>query len=149
MRRNLEVVKEEIEAILKDYLRDEGLQLLTAPHMAVNGQNSPLVMFEGIEDMALEGSFRQWEIRVGIGILGTPWQCDKLINGIYRAISAYRPIAKELKTLLTGLRVDVTHLSCMRGVSKRAAIRCIVGTSNPSETCGPQFPGLPACAVRA
>jgi predicted xylose isomerase-like sugar epimerase len=125
MRQNLNAVKAEIETILKDHLREEGLELLTAPHTATSDE-SPLVMFEGIEDLALEGSLLQWEIRVILGILGKAWQCDRLVDGIYRAISAYRPTATELTALLTSLHVEVTHVARTRGVSKRATIRYIV-----------------------
>ena len=125
MRQNaIEQAKAEVQQLLTDYLKEEGIEVMTVPRAP---DSEPLVMFEGIEDMPLEGSLLQWEIRVILGIFGKSWQCDKLVNGVYRALVAHKPTAAELTALLTSLHVEVTHFSRARGVSKRATIRYIVG----------------------
>jgi hypothetical protein len=117
--------KAEIESLLQDYLREEGIEILKPPGIDTHGE-SPLVMVEGIENLPLEGSLLQWEIRVVLGVFGKRWQCKQLIDGIYRALAGYRPTGGELRALLTSLHIEVTQSTPAQQVSKRATIRYIL-----------------------
>jgi hypothetical protein len=121
---NIEAAKAEVETILRDYLRHEDIEIVVPPQINT-GAARPFVIFDGIQGMRLEGSLLQWEIRVILGVLGPRLQCRRLVDGVYRALAAYRPTAAELTALLTSLHVEVTHFA--NGVSKRATIRCILG----------------------
>jgi len=123
MRQNvIAAVKTEIEELLATYLRDEGIELLDAATPV--SETSPLVLFEGIEDLPLEGTLLHWEIRVLLSIFGKPWQCEALADGIYIRIAAYQPTATELTAILTSLHVEAAHYGRM---ARRATIRCVIG----------------------
>jgi hypothetical protein len=116
----IETMKTEIEAILTAYLQQAGID--AADDKLGNLQAA----LEGIEDIPLEGTLLQWEIRVILGLMGKSWQSDALVEELYRALAAYKPTAQELTTLLMSLHVEVLH-SCKREVRTRAMIRYIVG----------------------
>ncbi len=118
-------VKIEIEKQLKDYLREEGIELSVAAndnHVIGN----PVVMLETIEGKPLEGYKLLSEIRVILGILGKPWQCDALVNGIYNALQPHQITLSELTVLLMGLHVESTHCVRPRRQRKRTVMRYIV-----------------------
>jgi hypothetical protein len=106
-------VKKQVERLLMNYLEQE-----QNPH-------SPTVAVEGIHDLSIEGSLLLWEIRVVLGILGKPWQCDALANGIYEALRPHNLTENELRVVLMSLHVEFRSMA-REHISKRATIRYVM-----------------------
>lgn len=120
-------IKTEIEKRLKEHLRNEGIELLVAANKNTPEMTKlPLVILEGIEDMPLEGKMLRWEIRVILAVLGKAWQCDKLIEGMYHALSGYGLTTPELAALLMSIHIETTHCIRPRLTKKCAVIRYIM-----------------------
>jgi len=127
MRKTLiEKMKKEIEDNLKAFLREEGIELYVAANDTPTDNGGPLVVLEAIEDKPLENHKLLSEIRVMLGILGKPWQCETLVTGLYQTLYPYRVTLSELTVLLMSLHVEATHCVRPRKVRKRAVIRYIV-----------------------
>src|SRR5665213_1692926 len=123
MRKSLiEKMKNEIEARLKAFLREEGIELQVSSNDNFP-DNGPLVMLETVEDFPLYGTRLLSEIRVMLGILGKPWQCDALVNGLYHALHPHHITLCELKVILMSLHIETVHCVRPRKVRKRAVMR--------------------------
>src|SRR5579884_3064331 len=74
----IEDMKREIKNQLRMFLEDRGLELYIAANDNIPGIN-PLVKLEEIKDIRLYGK-SLFEIRLMLGLLGRPRQCEELIN---------------------------------------------------------------------
>jgi len=81
----IEKLKLEIKNNLSRYLQDEGIELYMAANDNIDKNNSHVVL-KDIENKLLRGGKLLSEIRVILEILGKPWQCDLLVNGIYQTL---------------------------------------------------------------
>ena len=89
--------------------------------------NCPHVILKNyIENIMLEGSELLSEIRIILDILGKPWQCDALVEGIYRTLYPYQVTVSELTILLMSIHVEYTHYLCPKKIRKRAIMRYVV-----------------------
>jgi hypothetical protein len=112
MRQNvITAVKKDIERLLDNYLCEE--------------TSHTQVTLKTVSDRAVEGSLLLWEIRVVLEILGKPWQCDALVNGIYEALQANHLTDSELSVVMMSLHVEVRSIA-RSYVSKRATIRYVM-----------------------
>ncbi len=117
-------MKREIENQLKAFLQDRGLELYVAANDNIP-RSEPLVELEAIEDVRLSGKRLLFEIRVVLGLLGKPWQCDALIKGIYYTLHPYNISLGELAVLLMSIHVEEMGGERERR-RKRAILRYIV-----------------------
>jgi len=122
----IDKMKLEIETSLRNYLREEGIELYIAANDNIANASLPLVELESIEDNGLEDSKLLSEIKVILGIQGKPWQCETLVNGIYEALHPYHITYRELTVLLMSLHVESAHCVRPRCLKKRTVMRYIV-----------------------
>ncbi len=122
----IEKMKLEIERSLRDYLREEGMELYVAANDNFNFAHAPLVELDAVEDNLLEGSRLLSEIKVMLSVRGKSWQCDVLIDGIYEALHPHHLTQRELTILLTSLHVETIVCLLPRRMKKRTVIRYIV-----------------------
>jgi hypothetical protein len=122
----IERMKLEIENNLRIFLREEGIELFVAANDNIAAGSDPLVMLEAIESIALGGHALLSEIRVILDILGKPWQCDALVDGIYDTLQPHRLTLSELTVLLMSLHVEVAYSPHPRKLRKRTVMRYIV-----------------------
>jgi hypothetical protein len=122
----LDEIKFTIEATLKKFLRHEGIAL----HIAANDNKppavTPLVALESICDMPLSHNSLLSEIRVVLNVLGKPWQCNVLINGIYEALQPHCLSQLELTVLLMSLHAESVEKARPLRLRKRTVVRYIV-----------------------
>lgn len=129
MRQNvISAVQEQIEVLLKSYLETE------APDRSVT--------VEAFTARAFEEHTLLWEIRLVLGVLGSPWQCDALVKGIYEALKPHNLSVSELHVIMMSLHVEVRTLAKFL-TCKNATIRYIVGeTTRESSDPGNDSSGL-------
>ena len=120
----IEDMKREIECQLKSFLQERGLELYIAANDNIPDYD-PLVELEEIKDIRLGGRRLLFEIRVVLGILGKPWQCDTLIKGIYYTLHPYNISLCELAVLLMSMHVEELESRPDRW-RRRAIMRYIV-----------------------
>lgn len=128
----IEQIKSKIEKTLKNHLREEGIELYLAANDNMAYGQDPLVELEAMEDCLLQGSELLSEIRVILGVLGKPWQCDVLVSGIYEALHPHYITQRELTILLISLHVEAAHCVRPRRLKKRAIIKYVVEETSAS-----------------
>jgi len=121
----LEQVKATIIDRLTDFLSEEGIKLHLESGAAPEGSD-PLVMLESVENIPLSGEHLLSEIRIILGILGKPWQCNALVQGIYQCLHPHHLTAPELTVLLMSLHVENMGQAKRRRLRKQAVMRYIV-----------------------
>jgi hypothetical protein len=122
----IEAIKSDIERNYKNFLREEGIELYIAANDNCAPDESPLIEIESVEDSPLEGSALLSEIKVILGVLGKPSQCEALVNGLYESLLPHRITHRELTVLLMSLHVEAAHCVRPRCQKKRAVMRYIV-----------------------
>jgi hypothetical protein len=124
----IEQMKLEIVNSLKTFLYEEGIEL----YIAANDNSIRIppdragVILECIEDRPLAGYKLLSEIRVILGILGKPWQCDALVDGLYLALHPHQITLCELQILLMSLHVESIQKQPRKKIRKRAVMRYII-----------------------
>jgi len=117
-------MKQELEERLREFLMNEGIDL----HVAANdnvARGNPYIELETIDDMVLNGSNLLFEIRLVLGLLGKPWQCDALVRGIYYTLHPHNLTMAELAVLLMSIHVE--HKSAGKEMQRnRVLLRYIV-----------------------
>lgn len=101
----IEEIKNEITRNLKHKLSLQGICV----HFAANDAaplELPSVMFEGIEDVRLDGKLLRWEIRVILGVLGRATHTAGLVEAVYYALVSYKPTAKQIASLLMSMHIE-------------------------------------------
>jgi hypothetical protein len=140
----LEEIKLKIESCLRNYLCEEGMLLYLAANDNINRSTDPLVELHAIEDIPLEGSRLLSEIKVILSVLGKPWQCELLVQGIYEALQPHHITHHELAVLLMSLHVEALACQQPRLTKKRAVVKYIVEGMQPPhptvENDNEQFP---------
>ncbi len=122
----IESIKSDIENNLKNYLREEGIEFYVAANENIPLGSNSFVELETIEDKPLEDSVLLSEIKVILGILGKPWQCEQLVAGIYEALHPHCITHRELTILLMSLHVETAHCVRPRLLKKRVLMRYII-----------------------
>jgi hypothetical protein len=130
----LNEIKSKIELRLRDFLCEEGIKLHVAANDNFSPQNTPAVALEAIEDRPLQGSLLLSEIKVTLSVLGKPWQCETLVNGIYEALHPHAINHSELTVLLMCLHVESLYCARPRHFRKRAVMRYIVEENASAST---------------
>src|SRR5579884_3236054 len=96
-------MKLEIERKLRIFLEDEGMELYVAANDNVPPKGNPFIELETIEDTLLSGNKLLFEIKVVLGLLNQPWQCDTLVKGIYYTLHPHNITLSELTVLLMSI----------------------------------------------
>lgn len=116
----IQTMKLEIETKIRDFLREEGLELRIAANDNIPSDN-PLIQLEEIDEKALSGNKLLFEIRVVMGLLGKPWKCEPLVRGIYYALHPHAITIAELTILLMSVHVEKI-MTPVSGITQNRAI---------------------------
>lgn len=67
-----------------------------------------------------------------MGVLGKPWQCDALIDGIYQCLQPHHLTLPELSVLLMSIHIESVQRVRPRKTYKKALMRYIVEEESPA-----------------
>jgi hypothetical protein len=118
-------MKIQIQAELTRYLLEEDICLYIAANDNVPG-NLPCVTLDCIDDNPLDKYHLLSEIRVVLGILGKPWQCEALVQGLYQALQPHQVSLPELTVLLMSLHVETRQWPRPDYLKQKTILRYVV-----------------------
>lgn len=118
-------MKKQIEAELSGYLRDEGIHFSIAANDNVP-DILPCVTLDSIDDQPLDKHHLLTEIRLVMGVLGKPWQCESLVQGLYQILQPHHVSLPELTVLLMSLHVETTQWSNPDYLKQKTVMRYVV-----------------------